>query len=532
MFACTGTGGDESSDPGAAESDELEVSDDFIPDAGALPDVPEDTLDLDASASLVLDPNGTTPLAAELSVSFTGDATVEVFVEGEADWYLTREGSAEVVLPVLGFKPEEEYSVTVAVTTDSGSEVLEPLSVETGPLPSDFPVMELLRSKPARMAPGHTLLNVQQMADYLLVVDSVGEVLWYHPTIGMSGDARILPNGNILLMEGGVITELTFLGEVVRRLSVVEPSDVEYHHAVTPTGDGNLLSLVQRIGPVDNFRTDYFDPTLRDTVEVTGDGIVELDAEGNVLHRTLLREILDFDRLGYDSLASHARLETSNDWVHSNAVIPADDGQSIIASSRHQDAVYKLTRDTHELVWLLANHHGWGEDWQPYLLTPAGAADGEEFQWPYHQHAPELTASGSLLVFDNGNYRASPGDGKTPLAWEETYSRAVEYRIDEDAMTVEQVWQYVYPDARLYSVAVGDADLQEQSNNVLLVYGGLLGVDAVTSADMGRGYFQARVIEIDRDAEDEVVFELDVHSTDPDGPGWIVYRAERIDPIR
>ena len=109
---------------------------------------------------------------------------------------------------------------------------------------------------------------------------------------------------------------------------------------------------------------------------------------------------------------------------------PPDD--SVIVSVRHQDAVIKLSRETGELVWILGTHAGWGDRWKAYLLNPVG-----EFEWPYHQHAARTTRDGLLLLFDNGNDRAWPPETRTPD--KEAYSRAVEFKIDEEQGTVEQV---------------------------------------------------------------------------------------------
>ena len=52
----------------------------------------------------------------------------------------------------------------------------------------------------------------------------------------------------------------------------------------------------------------------------------------------------------------------------------------------------------------------------------------------------DFDAAGTILCFDNGTYRARPFAEKQPSA--ESYSRAVEYEVDEAAMTVKQVWDY------------------------------------------------------------------------------------------
>src|SRR5690606_33349882 len=127
----------------------------------------------------------------------------------------------------------------------------------------------------------------------------------------------------------------------------------------------------------------------------------------------------------------------------------------LIVSCRHQDVVFKVDRQSGQLVWVLANHDGWSPDFADVLL----AADQEDFRWPFHPHAPELTPDGNLLLFDNGNYRATPGDGRVMLTPDQSSSRAVDYSIDDSSMSIETVWEYEHT-PRLYAYAVGDADLQ------------------------------------------------------------------------
>jgi arylsulfate sulfotransferase len=73
-------------------------------------------------------------------------------------------------------------------------------------------------------------------------------------------------------------------------------------------------------------------------------------------------------------------------------------------------------------------------------------------------------------LHDNGNFRASPFDGSEPVDDDLNYTRAVEYEIDEDAMTVRQVWEYGGTSSeRIYSGSRGDADWMLETGNVLIV---------------------------------------------------------------
>lgn len=132
---------------------------------------------------------------------------------------------------------------------------------------------------------------------------------------------------------------------------------------------------------------------------------------------------------------------------------------------RHQEAVISFSRETGELNWILGAHNGWGEAWSDKLLNPEG-----EFAWPYHQHAAEVTASGSVLIFDHGNFRAIPGAPAMTVM--ESYSRAVEYVIDPKVGSIRQVWSYGPDQESFYPPFISAADPQPLTGNVLITDGG------------------------------------------------------------
>ena len=61
------------------------------------------------------------------------------------------------------------------------------------------------------------------------------------------------------------------------------------------------------------------------------------------------------------------------------------------------------------------------------------------------------------MLFDNGIYGARPGQERIPF--HKSFSRGVEYRVDKDAMSVEQVWASALTDADVMerTWAMGDA---------------------------------------------------------------------------
>ena len=209
------------------------------------------------------------------------------------------------------------------------------------------------------------------------------------------------------------------------------------------------------------------------------------------------------------------------DWFHGNALAydPTDD--TILVSGRTQGLV-KLTR-ANEVVWILAPHRAWRSDLAAKLLQPLDAAgvpitdaavlDGAvphpEFEWSWYQHAPAILADGSVALFDNGDNRGYQFPG--------TYSRAVVYRIDAKARTIQQVWEYGRErGAETFSRIVSDVDEHPEAGTILFAPG------AVASPGGPVG----RIVEVDR-ATRSVRFEATVRA--PQVPfGITFHRVERL----
>jgi hypothetical protein len=479
--------------------------------------------------TLTMNPNGLTPLAGV--VRFQTDVPVQariIISDGTSARSHVLPGTHTVhAVPVLGLKPATSYSVQVAIIENGQETVLGPvLHAVTPPLPDDFPHIEVLVSDPANMEPGYTMINristrgSATSGRYSIIFDNAGNVVWFANAGG--NNMRQMPNGNIIFLFGNQWSEMDLLGNVTSR-----PLEVPFnalHHELQPTVNGTLLSLDMERIEVDSYPTSETDPSApRQPATIRDDPIVEFALDGTLLGVWRLAELIDTGRIGYLSLNVESQLG-ARDWVHANAVVhdPSDD--SLIVSIRHQDAVIKFSRRTGQIRWILGPHANWAPGFQPYLLEPVGAP----FEWQYHQHAPEITEAGTLLVYDNGNFRASPFDGTTPLANSATFTRAVEYEIDEANMQVRQVWQYgAGLSERIYAGFLGDADRLAQTGNTLLTLGGTQYIGGQQTGTIGRGAVTVRIIEVDHATPANKVFDLAIFETDP-AAVLQVYRAERI----
>ena len=97
------------------------------------------------------------------------------------------------------------------------------------------------------------------------------------------------------------------------------------------------------------------------------------------------------------------------------------------------------------------------------------------------------------MVFDNGFCRWYTSDHDI------NYSRAVEYKIDEKNMTIQQVWEYGYEMADYYAAAISGVDFLKQTGNYLFCPG--------MGNRLSNGSVGGRMVEIEPKTN-TVVFEL------------------------
>jgi arylsulfate sulfotransferase len=480
------------------------------------------------------------PLARKLCITTAEPTTVEVVVKRDdrVRWQRHFDSpSTSHALPLLGFLPDETYSVEVILhTSREGSVAIpEPLTITTDPLPDDWPPIHILTSKPEEMEPGYTLFSVQTRTGekhYTLVLNEEGETVWY--TELRTNELRQVSDGNILFIGEGEPRLMDMYGQIVHRWPDARhatpapgstPVDISvFHHELFPMENGNFLSLSRELEDLPQFPNSYTDLDSTAPATVVNDLVVEFVPEtGEVLHRYAMHDLLDTGRIGYESLNEKYG---GFDWGHTNAVIHVPSDDTYIVSVRFQDAVIKMSRQTGAIIWILGPHGNWAPEFRRYLLTPWGSP----FEWPYHSHAPQVTDAGTLMLFDNGSQRALPPDPAQPL--EDRYSRAVEYEIDEEAMTVSQVWSYGSDsDGRLYARMVGDADVLPQTGNVLITFGGLTYIDGKPVDTEEEHSYAAHIIEVTHDAKQETLFDVFIDDGIDGEGGWSVARATRFSSL-
>lgn len=406
---------------------------------------------------IVLNPSGLTPLSAELRFNSVIPVNVSITIEGEEPLSHTFDDfSTEHRLPILGLYPGRENNILVMLTDVAGNFASTEVSVTTEELPSYFPEIVVDVTTGLRQ-PGWTLAEFglglgTAFRSNPIIFDESGTVRWYMDLSAfddLSFPVKQKSNGNLLVSYGEHIYEYDMLG---RQLNDIFIPGYLQHHETREMPNGNLLVAVDKIG-----------------IETVEDHVIEVSPNGTIVQVWDFREILDMDRMDL--------VDDEIDWFHNNAVWYSEADDCIIASGRNQGVV-KVTREN-ELVWILAPHQGWGTaangtDNNDFLLTAIdangnpypdevqqGTIASDQFDWTWGQHAPVLLENGNIFILDNGfNRHFLPG--------EPSYTRAVEYRINEEDMTIEEIWQYGKErGVETWAPIISDVDVMPNRNRIM-----------------------------------------------------------------
>ncbi|PKN59060.1 MAG: hypothetical protein CVU56_02350 [Deltaproteobacteria bacterium HGW-Deltaproteobacteria-14] len=454
----------------------------------------------------------TNPLAGVLSVTTNrparlGVTWVEVGRDGPPAAVPTSPALAmQHSVWILGLAPESEFVVTVsAVDGDGHAALQQAATVATDALPASLPQFTLVASDAAAVAPGLTLLLPRSATSggprgMIVIIDHEARPRWLFTQDQQVHDVRLSPRGTLLYMDRAGLTELDMAGRAVRHVErTAIPADT-LHHAILELPDGHLLTLSTELRGIDGYPPEVAGGGLQNVV---GDLVLDIAPDGTLATSWALLDLLDphhvaagFTDSGYDNVYPGAT--PTRDWSHANA-LHWDAGRGVmLVCLRHQHQIVALDRGTGAVRWRL----GEGGD---FTLAAGGA-------WFHGPHAAQLTASGDVLLFDNGFGR--------PLEEGGEYSRAVELAIDDaaDPPTAEVVWEW-RGEAPFYSPVMGDAD-QLANGDVLVT---VAAYDEAGSDDVG-----ARLVEVTHEASPRVVWDVRVgHPT----ARYQVYQADRIDGV-
>ena len=480
-------------------------SDDETPETPETPG-PFQESEVVAAIGVQLNPTGYAPLTAQVSLQTNQEVTVEVVVvgkNGNASNIVQRfeELDNDFELDIVGLYPDYENELAFTFFDTSGQVLeTESIPVQTARAINDMPGITIDQ-------PSNTSELQLNLVNYFgfnrnfrpqrpFIFDQFGDIRWYldfslHPILfDLFYDNGMTPlqNGNLLFGDGRTqsIYEVDFLGRIINSWDLQGNG---FHHHVIEKPDGNLLVTIN----------DATKPTVEDV-------IIEIDrSSGQFTTVWDLNESLDNSRRAWPTDLADLNV----DWFHANSIEYSAQDDEIIVSGRTQGIV-KLNKEN-EVSYILAPHREWGTagngaDLSQFLLTPLDAQGQEitdpdvldgrvnhpDFEWSWYQHSPILMPNGSLMVFDNGDNRNYINFGP--------YSRAVEYKIDEENKTIQQVWSYGKERGEeTYSRIVSKVSYVPDNNSVLFTPG----------SSVSSGVPSGKVVEVDYDTE-QVIFEATI----------------------
>jgi arylsulfate sulfotransferase len=451
------------------------------------------------------------PLSALAIIKTREPTQVSVRVNGkhDNDLQVTFDGyHTRHEIPILGLYPGWDNEVEIVLVTELNNRHERSVTIRTQRLPDMYPDITAERYLPDQIAPGMTFLHLAHYdseGNYKALpsaVDSYGEVRWLY-----AGDIghimKQLDNGHLLIQKDNRLVEIDMLGN---QIEVRTEAPTGIHHDMSFTDDGNMLILSSSPSSFE-------------------DGVVEMDGEtGEYVQAWDFREIIDPER------PPQPRNLEPLDWFHLNGIDYRESDDSFIVSGRDQSAVVAVERKSGKLTWIIGNHERWEAPYTDYLLEPIG----EPFEWQWGQHAPMVNPEDPdrILIYDNGNERSYDD----PVLPKNNYSRAVEYRIDEQHMLIEQVWQYGKKfGSETFTPFIGDANYLSNGNR-LVCFGGItrnLKGEPVEIFDFEEGTvrsmkMEARIVEVTEEYPAQEVLRFSIsHPDSSTYEGYRSYQAER-----
>lgn len=290
------------------------------------------------------------------------------------------------------------------------------------------------------------------------------------------------------------------------------------------------------------------DKTGENTV---GHYIIIIDVNEENKSAALIKEI---DLKNYLPYEKYPRLPYTtngdNDWFHANSIEHDESDDSLIISGRNQ-GVIKITlpenngviqagKDDITLKWILTPHIGYTAtdsiNVLDKLLTPLdrfgnpitneqvlqGYEAHEDFEWNYGQHTA-LLRSGNLIMFDNGDgrYNQATDDLIETDGSKKKFSRYVEYKIDEENMTVQQIYSFGKDNPEVYSKIMSKVDTLLNGNFFMFS----AWQKYLTSDNVFSTYTEV-------DKESNIVFQMEVRQDNLATPlGGPTYRIYHINPF-
>jgi hypothetical protein len=309
-----------------------------------------------------------------------------------------------------------------------------PVSTPADSVPSDFPAFQ----NPVFDTPSPGKIFLSAIArgtvrySYLTILNENLTPLYFQRRQDSMSDFKMHPNGRLTFFDNAAhcIYVMNADYAVIDSFRCVGYGTDGHDFLMLKNGHVLLMSYESRVVDVS-----VLVPGGNPAATVTGLVIQELDSGKQPVF-----EWKSWDHFAITDATHEDLTAASIDYVHANAFDVDADG-NILLSSRHMDEITKISRATGAIIWRLGGKH----NQFTFVNDTLGFS---------HQHDIRQLANGHITMFDNGNFHVP------------SFSRAVEYSLDENAHTAELVWQYRNtPD--IYGLATGDVQRLPNGNTLI-----------------------------------------------------------------
>jgi hypothetical protein len=271
--------------------------------------------------------------------------------------------------------------------------------------------------------------------NYLALFDTNGVPVWWMKTGEVPTDFHPLSNNDVLvthLFTGG-IEEYALNGSLVRTLTAVGSGITNDGHEILLLPNGNYMLIVQR-------RVSGYNFCGLTNQEIVDFGFQEIRPDGSLVRQWFASDHIAMAELpeAWCSTILSTPSTGAYDVYHENSLEP--DGNDVVISFRHLDAVYRVNGADGSIEWKL------GGVAHPESLTVVNdpiSTGADAFRG---QHDARILADHTLTVHDNGFH---PDAGRPP--------RAVRYAIDTNSRTATLVEQKNDPSSLPGPVCCGSA---------------------------------------------------------------------------
>jgi arylsulfate sulfotransferase len=382
--------------------------------------------------------------------------------------YLTQRGflqaSGDILLPVYGLYAGFNNTVTLTYRFLDGTFTQATTTIATAdfnhPCGLDHPTVLQPRTNDTTLSYDYMLVTGGCAGGFQpVIVDTDGALRWVSPTDFTSKPSNFFDNA-IYQTSRSTLYRVELDGAVNVVRSYDDIGSIFLDHNIDFGKSGMILDM--------------------DTGQQYESVFIEVDGAGNLLKRWDLAEIISKAMIAGGDDPTQFVYPAPVDWFHSNTATYNRADDSVLFSSR-ESFVICLDYETGAIKWILGDPE---KKWHQFpslakyaLTVPAGSLP------PIGQHALSISYDQDLLLFDNG----SASTFQMPVGQSRTYSSARKYRLDLNARTATEVWNYdrgqsilspfcssIYEDApRNYIIDYALVGLQGMS-----AFAQLLGLDA------------------------------------------------------